>query len=297
MSILSTVVGAITGNPPPAAAGTTPAAVAARLQPIRERLADLQRQHSDAALRWAETGDAADRDRLAAEIIATKADISALEAAFAAAGEREAAEGRRQSSALRASRVHSATMHLRAAERAADDLATALKAAGEARHKLLKASAKARVSAPDPLPPGSLTEHGVLDRLMANEMHRLTHDRKLGALPGSKPASIMVKDDPGSQVPLAAQLREAHDHAIVALRGDAVGDVPSTIARGGIPSDYATTGHQPSAANDDIAREPVMGGAALPRVEEAPEVDEASLLPGTRTAEEIMATVPRVKMS
>lgn len=295
MSILSTVVGVITGTTAPATAGTTPAALAARLKPIRERLADLQRQHSDAALRWAETGDAADRDRLAAEIIATKADISALEAAIGAASDRDAAEGRRQSSALRASRVHSSTMHMRAAERAADDLAAALKAAGEARHKLLKASAKAKLSAPDPLPFGSLTEHGVLDRLVAHEMHRLTYDRKLGALPGAKPASLMVKDDPGAQVPLVAQLRQAHDRAIEALKGgEAVAYSAPVLEADSEPRDVTGNG---IAANDNLASERITGGAVLPRVDEAPEFDASALQPGTHSAAEIMATVPRVKMS
>jgi hypothetical protein len=211
------IIGAVTNKP-----ALTSADLAQRRRQAERRLSALESQRDELALA-ALAGSDAERTALDdhdADIAVERKALVDIAAAIRAAEAREAAEERQRLASLNASRVHSATMHLRSAERAAAELAEVLAKAGEARRKLLAASAKARLSAPSPLPAGSLTEAGVLDKLISGEMHRLSYDRKAGALPGAKPPSLLTKDDPAAIEPLTDQLRQAHDFAIAVLKGE-----------------------------------------------------------------------------
>jgi hypothetical protein len=219
MSLASRAAAALTSGFKPKMPAT-PAEIVGKVREAKARVTDLERQHSAACLAWADTNDPSERDRLGAEVAAARVNLASLELALKAAHNRTAAEERARLASLNASRVHSMTMHLRTAEKAAAELVDALEKAGDARRKLLAASAKARVSAPSPLPAGSLTERGMLDRIIANEMYRVSHTAKIGALPGGKPSSLSTKDDPNSIVPLAEQMKQAHNFAIRVVRGE-----------------------------------------------------------------------------
>lgn len=241
-----------------ATSSATPAAIERRVRDAKERIAELERQHAIACLDWLDRNDASKRDQLAAEIAAVRTDLSALEVALKASHERIAAEGRARASSLHASRVHSATMHLRAAEKHAAALADALTKAAEARRGLLASSAKGRAAAPIPLPRGSLTESALLDRLIANELHRVSFEKKTGSLPGSVSPSILTKEDPEAITPLADQLRQAHDFAIGVMRNE--------IAAPQTPAGIVTSAADATASQ----REPIA---------DPPEVDTDALGP------------------
>jgi hypothetical protein len=275
--------------------GSRPAPVAAddlqkRLDAANQRVRELEADYATAALEWAsgEPKAGAQRDRAAEALTVAKRDRDALAAALRLAREAAASEDRARLAALHAGQIHGMTMRLRRAERAAEELADALEKVGDARRKLLAASADARTSAPSPLPLGSLTERAILERLISQEMHRLTYDQKLGALPGSRPADLMTKDNVAAMVPLADQLRMAHDRAIAVVKGEAAD--PGIVHAPQVPV------ADPALEAEELAGERIAGGAVLPRVDEAPEYDADALQPGTHDAAEIMATVPRVKM-
>jgi hypothetical protein len=221
MSLAYRAVAALTSTVKPKS--VTSAELAVRIRAAEQIIVGLEVRHAAASFAWAsDSSNAKELDALEADLTAARREVRALRAAFALAEENERAEDRARLASLNASRVHSAVIHFRAAEKAAADLAEAITKAAEARRKLLSSSAKARVSAPSPLPLGSLTEASVIDRLVANEMHRLSYVAKAGALPGSQAPSLQLKANPDAIEPLADQLRRAHDYSIAVLRGETV---------------------------------------------------------------------------
>jgi hypothetical protein len=257
MSLATRAAAALKGSIKATLAPTaTPAALEHKVRETKARLTELERQHAMACLDWADRGDASERDRLAAEIAATRTDLSSLALALTAARERIAAEERAREASLHASRVHSMTMHMRAAEKHAATLAEALTKAAEARRGLLESSAKARQSTPTPLPRGCLTEAALLDRLIANEMFRVSHKMKSGHLPGSVPPSILTKEDPEAIPALFDQLKQAHDFGIGVVRGEI--SAPQTPA--GI---VAASADASAAQREPIAEPPEVDTDAL----------------------------------
>jgi hypothetical protein len=224
MSIISSIADAIVGTIPKSPTTTPPAVIERRIMEARGRLQELKRQHGMACLDALDSGDTTTLDKLAADVEREERDLARLELALRAAHERALASTRAENTALRASRTHSATMHARSAEKAGQELSDALANAGAAYHKLLHSSAKMRVSSPDPLPLGSLTEPAILARLVQGEMHRLTWRTKTGGIPGSQPPSLQTREKPDAIKTLVDQLRQAHDRAIGVLKGEIASD-------------------------------------------------------------------------
>jgi hypothetical protein len=284
VSAITDVIG-ITSNPKALA---TVEKIAAQIADTEGRIKQLERDHARACLDWADDpSNASVRDKASADLYTARVDLAALQSALKMARERNGQDERRRLAALNASRLHSCTMHLRAAHKAATELSAALEKAAKARRVLLEKSAKARASAPSPLPRGSLTEAGVLQDLIANEMHRVSHDagtpkqKGTGALPGSRAPSLLVKDDPASITPLADQLEQAHDWSLNVVRGEIAIERTPLIA-----AQIAT----------DNAKLDAVADAATAAPAEPAEYNEADLVGPPRSAEQIMASMPRAKL-
>lgn len=287
MSIVSTITDAV-GITSTQKSPASVEKIAAKISETTARIKQLERDHARACLDWADDPNAnkATRDKLSDDLHAARVDLASLQSALSMARERSGQEERRRLAALNASRLHSCTMHLRAAHRAATELSAALEKAAKARRVLLEKSAKARASAPSALPKGSLTEAATLDALIANEMHRLSYDagtpkqKGTGGLPGSKPTSLSTKDDPASIVPLADQLEQAHDWSLNVVKGEIAIDRTPLIA---------------AQVASDMAKLEAVADAVTPA--DVPDVNPADLVGPPRTAAEIMATMRKVPLS
>jgi hypothetical protein len=60
-------------------------------------------------------------------------------------------------------------------------------------------------------------------------MHRLSFDKRTGALPGSQPPGLQTRENPGAITPLVEQLKLAHDRAIGVLKGEIASDRTPTL--------------------------------------------------------------------
>jgi hypothetical protein len=263
-----------------------PASVAeieTKIASAKERIVQLQNAYARSALSWVDSGDATERDRLAAELAAARVDLVSLKAALTMANARDNQIERERMAGLNARKLHSMTMHLRTMEKAANELTAALERVADARRKMHAAAVKARLSAPGGMPKGSLTEPSTIDVLIQHEQHRLSYEPATAkgkgdpGLPGAKPPSLLQKDEPGKLEPLSDQLRRSHDWAISVIRGLISPDhTPQVVAQ--VVADTA----QLAAVNETVSPERM-------------EFDPKDLKPGTYNAASV--PVPRVKLS
>lgn len=265
MSLLSDIAGAIVGSTPKPLAGTTPVVIEKRIRDSRARLADLRHQHATACLD-ALDGNATERDRLGAEIEAEERDLARLELALGAARDRAVEEARQQNTALRASRVHSATIHFRSREKAARELQEALEAVGKAWRDLLAKTDKAFASAPDPLPAGSMMTVASLKELVAKELFRVSGQpgalHRGRALPGADPHDVTNTGNPDAVEPISSVIRRVDDHAIALLRGEIAPDrtpLPRLGENGAPLVDVAS----PEKSNETIAEPPEVDWSSV----------------------------------
>jgi hypothetical protein len=281
MSFVSTITDAV-GITSTSKAPATVEKINQQIANTTASIKQLERDHARACLDWADDpgSNRAVRDKISADLHAARIDLASLNSALTMARERNGQEERRRLAALNASRLHSMTMHLRSLERASAEVSAALAKAAEGRRKMLAAAAKARASAPSPLPRGSSTEANVIDALIANEMHRVSWDAKHGGLPGAKAPTLSVKEKPEAIAPLQDQLRQAADWSINVVKGEiSVERTPPAVAQ--IASDNAKL---------EAVADAVIGPAPA-------DFDPADLQPGTKTATEIMAAMPKVSLS
>jgi len=242
-----------------------PAALERRARDAQNHLAELEREHSLAALAWAETGDSAELDRLDAAILAKRKNLAALTAAVKGSHEKAAAEHAERQASMFASRLHSATIHARNREKAAAELQQACERAGEAWRKLLASTDKFIAAAPMPLPAGSMTTVAMLRRAIECELFRVSGEagalNRNRALPGSDPHDIGKTGNPDALRRLADVVRDADEHALATLKGKQ--PVASAPAAGIVPA---------------VAEQP-MEAIERPELPEAPEVDKSALVP------------------
>jgi len=281
MSLLSNITDAV-GITSPSKAPVSIEEIEAKIASARVRIVQLQSDHARECLRWADTGDATERDKLADQLATARVDLASLQSALSMAKQRNSQLERERLAGLNASRLRSCTMHLRAMETAAAELSAAVEKAAHARRKMHAAAVKARTSAPSAMPKGSLTEASVIDGLIAHEFHRLSYDPSVkgkpstGGLPGAKPPTLWVKDDPASIPALVDQLKQAHDWAITVLKGE----IATPLAE-------AQTDDKAKLIEQPVSDQPEVIG----------EFNPADLQPGTRTAAEIMAGMRKVSFS
>lgn len=276
MSIFERALGA-KGKP------VDPATLQTRLADANRRIRELESQFAAVALEWAAGGstEAVKRDRLETDLTTAKRDCDALRAALALACEVEAARERENAAALRAKQVRAVVQHLRARTRAAADLSNAIALAVAAFRDMVNASDKARAANPigGPWPMGGLIEFHEIKRLVEVELYRLSQVpgslNRARSFPGSDPHNITLPD-PASLKPIAEALQAADDFVIASLKGRA--DVPA--APPVMPAPVIEVQH-----------------TELPSVAEHADFNPEDLSPGTRSAAEIQATIPRQKLS
>jgi len=271
MSILERALGA---KPKP----VDPAILQTRLADANRHIRELESQYAAVALEWASGGptEAAKRDRLEADITAAKRDRDALTAALALAREAEAARERENAAALRAKQVRAVVQHLRGRTRAAAELSAAIAQAASAFKAMIEASEKANAACPigSAWPMGSLCSFGELKKLTEAELYRHGGDPSLSharSFPGADARDFTKAGNPASLTPIVDALQAADDFVINVLKGRQ----PATPAT--LPT--FDTGSQ---GTDQV---------------EPSDYDPADLLPGTHSAAEIQASVPKVQMS
>jgi hypothetical protein len=229
MSLIDNLKGG--GTKPPQFNSPQAPAIAEKLRAAEAELAELERQHSDAALDSV-LGTTGGADRLATlnrQLAAARDKAATFRSAHAAAVARDEAAARAYRASLQKTQINAVRQHLAARDKAAERLSAAIADAATAYHELLDRSGKAQAAWPvgmgDCPAEAALTSRDVLRSLVGYELHRVSAAAgDLGgegrALLGSRLPSMNFQHQPEAIPPLVDRVRRASAHTIRELTGD-----------------------------------------------------------------------------
>jgi hypothetical protein len=217
----------------PIEAGPDPEEIQRRINATREKIGQLEHEHSAASLAWAtgEAPDASELNRIDEALETARREERALVAALALANAKAAQVEQERVEAIKAQKINACVQHLRARDVAAEEYQTALAVLVTAWRKLLDTSEKARNAWPQGMPPlGANLNIKDLQRLVSWELFRQAGDPSLNGTrghPGCKPPSTIVLNNPDGVVPLSVSIRETSDWLINSMKGKTVVAAPS----------------------------------------------------------------------